>query len=244
MRFRSLVQGRLVRRYKRFLADVELTDGQLITAHCPNTGAMTGCAEPGATVWLSTSESTARKYPHTWELVETPAGIACVHSALANKVVREAFAHGAVPGFEAWPEIRREVKYGGGSRADLLLEGPGGRVFVEVKSVTLYQHGGQGLFPDAVSDRGRKHLLELQGVRDEHTRSVLFFCVFHSGVTRVSAAGDIDRRYRDTLAQAMAGGVEVLAWGADVSPAGIRLAEPLPFTLDPPASDAAVDHVA
>ncbi len=242
MQFPPLVQGRLVRRYKRFLADVELAGGERITAHCPNTGAMTGCDGPGATVWLSASDSRTRKYRHTWELVETPAGTACVHSALANRVVREAFETGVIPGFEAWPTISAEVAYGGGSRADLLLQGPAGRVFVEVKSVTLCGDGGQGLFPDAVSDRGRKHLLELQAVRDNQTRSVLFFCVFHAGIARVSAAGDIDPRYRDTLAEAMAGGVEVLAWGADISPAGIRLARPLPFTLDPPAGGGTGGH--
>jgi sugar fermentation stimulation protein A len=244
MRFPDLVQGHLVRRYKRFLADVELDGGELITAHCPNTGAMTGCAEPGSRVWLSVSDSRTRKYPHTWELVETPAGMACVHSARANRVVTEAFAGGLIPGFEAWPDIQGEVKYGTNSRADLLLAGPGGRVFIEVKSVTLCRDGGQGLFPDAVSERGRKHLLELRRIRDETTRAVLFFCVLHAGVARVSAAGDIDPRYRNALAEAMAGGVEVLAWGGDISPAGMVLARPLPFTLDPPGVRDGVDDVA
>lgn len=229
----EMIEGRLLRRYKRFLADVELPGGEVITAHCPNTGAMTGCAEPGFRVWLSVSESKTRKYPHTWELVETNHGMACVHSARANKVVQEAFARGLVPGFEAFPEIRTEVKYGQGSRADLLLEGPTGRVFVEVKSVTLCDEAGQGLFPDAVSVRGRKHLEELAAVRDKSTRALLFFCAMHEGVRRVSAAGQIDPKYRDTLAEAMAQGVEVLAWGAKVSPQGVRLARPLPFTVDP-----------
>jgi sugar fermentation stimulation protein A len=241
MRLPPLVEGRLLRRYKRFLADVELSGGEVITAHCPNTGAMTGCAEPGSRIWLSVSDSATRKYPHTWELVETAAGVACVHSSRANAVVREAIADGRIPGFAGYPEIRAEVKYGEKSRADLLLEGGTGRVFVEVKSVTLCRSGGQGLFPDAVSDRGRKHLQELQRVRDEHSRSLLFFCVFHAGITRVSAAGDIDPRYRDALAEAMDEGVEVLAWGGDISPAGIELLRPLPFSLDPPAAEEPVD---
>ncbi len=234
MRFPPLVEGRLLRRYKRFLADVELAGGAQVTAHCPNTGAMTGCAEPGSRVWLSVSDSASRKYPHTWELVETPTGMACVHSALANRVVREALEGGVIPGFEAYPELRGEVRYGSNSRADLLLAGAAGRVIVEVKSVTLCRGGRQGLFPDAVSDRGRKHLVELGRARDEATRAVLLFCVFHTGVERVSAAGDIDPRYRDALAAAAAEGVEVLAWGADISPAGIELARPLPFSVDPP----------
>ncbi len=236
MRFPPLLEGRLLRRYKRFLADVELVGGEVITAHCPNTGAMTGCAEPGSRVWLSVSDSVTRKYPHTWELVETADGLACVHSSRANAVVREAFADGRIPGFDAYPEIRTEVKYGENSRADLLLEGGAGRVFIEVKSVTLCRSGGCGLFPDAVSDRGRKHLRELQGVRDGHSRSVLFFCVFHAGITGVSAAGDIDPRYRDTLAEAMDSGVEVLAWSGNITPAGIELLQPVPFSLDPPAT--------
>jgi sugar fermentation stimulation protein A len=234
MHFDNLIQGRLLKRYKRFLADVELPGGKVITVHCPNTGAMTGCIEPGARVWLSTSDSKTRKYPHTWELIETAHGMACIHSARANQVVKEAFDGGRIPGFEHYPDIRPEVKYDGNSRADLLLQGPAGRVFVEVKSVTLCREGGQGAFPDAVSERGRKHLLALQSVLAEDTRAVLFFCVFHSGISSVSAAGDIDPRYRLALAQAQSAGVEVLAWRADISPAGLELVAPLPFCLDPP----------
>lgn len=233
MRFEDLKQGRLLRRYKRFLADVEFPGGEVITVHCPNTGAMTGCAEPGARVWLSTSASKTRKYPHTWELIETAEGMACIHSARANQVVKEAFADGRIPGFEAYPQIRPEVKYGGSSRADLLLQGPAGRVFVEVKSVTLCRDEGQGVFPDAVSERGRKHLQALQAVLSEDTRALLLFCVFHQGINRVSAAGDIDLRYRDAMAEAMAAGVEVMAWRADISPGGLELVAPLPFSLDP-----------
>jgi sugar fermentation stimulation protein A len=234
MQFNNLIEGRLLRRYKRFLADVELADGAVITVHCPNTGAMTGCAEPGSRVWLSTSSSKTRKYPHTWELVETAAGLACIHSARANQVVREAFGAGLVPGFAGYPELRSEVKYGQGSRADLLLQGEPGRVFVEVKCVTLCRPGGQGVFPDAVSARGRKHLEELQAVLAADTRALMMFCVFHNGIDRVSAAGDIDPAYRATLAAAIAAGVEVLAWGARVTTGGLEPAEALPFTLDPP----------
>ena len=237
MQFDELIQGTLLRRYKRFLADVELADGSVITAHCPNTGAMTGCAEPGSPVWLSISDSKTRKYPHTWELVRTDAGMACIHSARANRVVREGFEQGLVPGFGDYPELRMEVKYGQKSRIDLLLTGSAGQVFIEVKCVTLCSAQGVGLFPDAVSDRGRKHLLELaDAARQADTRAVLFFCVFHNGVTHVSAAGDIDRKYRDTLQDVMSAGVEVLAWRADVSEAGVNLAGQLPFSVDPPAA--------
>ncbi len=228
-----LEEAILLRRYKRFLADVEWPDGSVTTVHCPNTGAMTGCTPEGGRVWLSRSSSKTRKYPCTWELVETPEGTACIHSAKANAVVAEAFEAGVIPGFEAYPDVQREVKYGEGSRADLLLSGPAGRVFVEVKSVTLCDEAGQGLFPDAVSERGRKHLAELAGVLDGTTRAVMFYCVFHEGVQRVSVAGEIDPRYRRAMADAMAAGVEVLAWRAAISLQQLVLAGPLPFTLDP-----------
>ena len=232
MNLGELIEARLLRRYKRFLADVELPSGEEITVHCPNTGAMTGCAEPGSRVWLSSSSVKTRKYPHTWELVETATGIACIHSALANKVVREAFEGGLIGGFEAYPAICSEVKYGENSRADLLLEGDSGRVYVEVKSVTLARAGGWGAFPDAVSERGRKHLRELQAIRAERTRAVLLFCVFHEGIQAVCTAGDIDGRYREALVEAMAAGVEVLAWGASIAPGEITLSQPLPFSVD------------
>lgn len=234
MEFDSLIRGKLLRRYKRFLADVELPDGRTITAHCPNTGAMTGCMPQGADVWLSVSESKTRKYPHTWELVDTPQGMACIHSARANTVVREGFEAGKVNGFERYPDLQSEVKYGENSRADLLLTGAAGRrVFVEVKCVTLCRNDGWGAFPDAVSERGRKHIRELQAIRDGYTRAVLFFCVFHSGVQRVCAAGDIDPRYRDALAEAMDDGLEVLAYATDVTTRGLSLGRELPFHLDP-----------
>jgi len=235
MRFATLQEGVLLRRYKRFLADVELPGGDVITVHCPNTGAMTGCAEPGSPVWLSFHDAKTRKYPYTWELVATGEGMACIHSGLANAVVREALEAGLVPGFDGYPEITPEVKYGEGSRIDLLLGGAKGRVFVEVKSVTLCREGGLGVFPDAVSDRGRRHLEELARIAGEaRTRAVLLFCVLHTGVSHVSVAGDIDPRYRAALLQAQAAGVEVLAWGARVEPAGVELVAPLPFSVDPP----------
>lgn len=229
-----LLEGRLLKRYKRFLADVVLEDGRVITAHCPNTGAMTGCAEPGSRVWLSTSTAKTRKYPHTWELVETANGMACIHSARANALAEAALREGRIRGFKAYPEIRREVNYGAGSRADLLLEGRAGRVFIEVKSVTLCLPGGQGLFPDAVSERGRKHLRELASVLDERTRAVMLYCALHSGIAQVSAAGEIDPRYRDTLAEVMDAGVEVLAYGSRITPREQVLTRALPFAVDPP----------
>lgn len=233
MKFQHLQEGILLKRYKRFLADIELPNGEMITVHCPNTGAMTGCAVPGSRVWLSCSDSKTRKYPHTWELVETEDGMACIRSVLANQVVGEALAYGQIPGFENYPTVRSEVKYGEDSRADFLLEGDGGRVFIEVKSVTLCRDSGVGAFPDAVSERGRKHLRELQAVLDKATRSVMLFCVFHSGIESVCAAGDVDPAYRKALAESIGAGVEVLAWKASVSVEGVSLSHALPFSVDP-----------
>jgi sugar fermentation stimulation protein A len=229
-----LIQAHLLTRYKRFLADVLLPSGDTLTVHCPNTGAMTGCAEAGATVWLSTSENPKRKYPHTWELVQTLAGdMACIHSAKANALVEEAISNGAVTELQAYQvaggSIRREVKYGEeGSRIDLQLEAEGLPLcFIEVKSVTLLLEDGLGVFPDAVSERGRKHLRELIAMAEQGHRAVLLFCVQHSGIDRVAPADAIDAAYGETLRQALEAGVEVLAYKAQISPQSIAVTESL-----------------
>lgn len=235
MEFSSLREAVLLRRYKRFLADVEFPDGTVTTVHCPNTGAMTGSDTPGARVWLSTSESKTRKYRHTWELIESDAGTVCIHSALANRLVQEALEAQRIPDLAGFESLQREVKLGDKSRLDFRLQYPDENVYIEVKCVTLCEPGtGQGLFPDAVSDRARRHLGELAALaQQKKTRAVLVFCVQHTGVDRVSAAGEIDPRYREAMREALAAGVEVLAWGADITPRAISLVRPLPFTLDP-----------
>ena len=230
MELTDLVPARLVRRYKRFLADVILEDGREITVHCPNTGAMTGCAEPGSWIWLRDSADPRRKYRYTWELIETATGtLACVHSARANALVAEALEHNGIPELAGYGRLRREARFGAeGSRVDLLLsEGPGPDCYVEVKSVTLHVGDGLGLFPDAVSLRGRKHLRELMAVRAAGQRAVLLFAVQHSGIRRVAPADGIDPEYAQTLRAAMAAGVEVLAYGAVIEPPRISLAAPL-----------------
>ncbi|TCO75070.1 sugar fermentation stimulation protein A [Chromatocurvus halotolerans] len=232
MQFSGLVEARLLRRYKRFLADVRLADGEELTVHCPNTGAMTGCVEEGAAVWLSTSDSARRKYAHTWEVAATRTGTVCIHSARANAVVREALAADMLPGLADYAHCRSEVVVVPGTRADMVLEGDAGRVVVEVKSVTLCRDGGWGAFPDAVSSRGRKHVLALQDVLGPRTRSLLVFCAMHTGIHRVCVAGDIDPAYRAALEEAMRAGVEVVALGCDVSPTAVAVRELLPFSLD------------
>jgi len=233
----ELVAGTLLKRYKRFLADVRLDDGGVLTAHCPNTGAMTGCAEPGRPVWLSVSDSRTRKYPHTWELVDTGRGMACIHSARANAVVAEAVEAGCIPALAGYSAMRREVKYGAGSRVDLMLENSGEpRCFVEVKSVTLLRDGAVGAFPDALSARARGHLRELQAVAEGGERAVIFFCALHKGIRAVEPARRIDPAYCAALESAIGAGVEPMAWAAEISPAGIRLAHEIPFRPGRPVS--------
>lgn len=227
----SLVKARLIKRYKRFLADVILESGEQVTVHCPNTGAMTGCAEPGSKVWLSTSDNPKRKYSNTWELVQTPENyMACIHSAKANDLVKEAIEAGVIKELQGYDSIRTEVKYGKEkSRIDLLLERDAQQCYIEVKSVTLLLDDSLGVFPDAVSDRGRKHLRELIEMVQQGHRAVLFFCVQHTGIKRVAPADAIDQKYGDTFREAIAAGVEVLAYQADISPELICLHKPLPI---------------
>ena len=234
---RPLVPGRLLRRYKRFLADVQLDDGRELTVHCPNTGSMKNCAEAGSRVWVDLNPRPGRKLPGTWELVETtPGGLACIHSARANAVVATGLAQGRITPLAAFTEIRREVCVEvGGSRFDFLLTGANGDCVVEVKSVTLALGGGVGAFPDAVSLRGQKHLRELTALARAGRRSCLLFCVMHGGITRVRPADEIDPVYGMLLREASAAGVSVLAWAVEPTPQGLVLAGQLPVELDQPA---------
>jgi len=225
MRFPApLLEGRLLRRYQRFLADVDTTAG-ILTAHCPNTGSMQGCAEPGMRVWLSPASNPARKLAWTWELVEALPGVVVgMHTGRSNALVREAIEAGRVPELAGYPAIRPEVKYGAGSRIDLLLTAPGRPdCYVEVKNVTAAVAGRIGYFPDAVTTRGTKHLREMSAMVAAGHRAVLVFCVQRGDVDCVRPADHIDPVYGRTLREALAAGVEAIALGATVSPAGIEL---------------------
>lgn len=229
-----LQHATLIKRYKRFLADVITPDGSLLTLHCANTGAMTGCATPGDTVWYSTSPNLKRKYAHTWELSETQQGHwICVNTQRANGLVREAVEQGRIPELSGYSRVQSEIKYGGeNSRIDLLLQAENQPdCYIEVKSVTLLQHD-RGYFPDAVTVRGQKHLRELQHMVAEGRRAVLFFAVLHSGIQEVAAARHIDPRYAGLLAEAQNQGVEVISYGAQLSPAGIALMQPIPLVCE------------
>ncbi|MFE8071370.1 DNA/RNA nuclease SfsA [Marinobacteraceae bacterium S3BR75-40.1] len=228
-----LLRGTLVQRYKRFLADIDLADGQRITAHCPNTGSMLNCKAPGSTVWVTHNPDPKRKLAYTWELVETAPGVvACINTARPNRLVEEALTAQRIPQLGGYPTLRREVKYGQEkSRIDLLLQGHPEQpdAWIEVKNVTLGEDE-QGYFPDAVTTRGQKHLRELATLAGEGQRAVLMFCVCHSGVTSVRPADHIDPEYGRLLREAMAAGVEVLAWQAEMSAEGMELVRALPVT--------------
>ncbi|CDL82068.1 DNA/RNA nuclease SfsA [Xenorhabdus szentirmaii] len=232
MQFASpLKPATLIRRYKRFLADVLTPEGETLTIHCANTGAMTGCATPGDTVWYSTSDNPKRKYPNSWELTHTQHGHwICVNTLRANDLVHEAIAKKVISELSDYEQIKREVSYGKEkSRIDLLLESKQKvNCYIEVKSVTLLQ-GNYGYFPDAVTIRGQKHLRELSLIAQQGQRAVLFFAVLHSGINQVAAAKHIDHDYAFLLEQAAKSGVEVICYLADITEDGMFLGEKLPF---------------
>jgi sugar fermentation stimulation protein A len=216
----QLFSAQLIQRYKRFLADVILPNGETVTVHCPNTGSMKNCVQPMSTCWYSTSTSAARKYPHTLEVVTTPSGnLAGINTSRSNGLVAAAICNGVISELQGYSNIRREVVYGSEkSRIDFLLEREDEKCFVEVKNVTLMEAKGQGLFPDAVSKRGTKHLRELmQMVREGH-RAVLLYCVQHTGIEWVEPADAIDPLYGKTLREAVACGVEAIAYQAEIKP--------------------------
>ena len=230
MRLPPLIPGTLIIRYKRFLADIELADGSIVTVHCPNSGSMKGCATPGSRVYVSSSSKPGRKFPLTWELVESDGFWAGINTGLPNRLVREAIEDGTVLELQTYETIRPEVAYGEHSRIDLLLQGPQGRCYVEVKNVTLVENG-LALFPDAVTTRGQKHLNELMRVVREGDRGVIFFTVQRGDGNSVSPADRIDPEYGRLLRLALQNGVEALAYRAEVTPEMIRLTERLPVIV-------------
>ena len=231
MRFSpELEQGLLVVRYKRFLADIETASGELLTIHCPNTGSMFNCMMPGGRVWFSRSSDPKRKLPGTWEISETPQGrLACINTGRANHLVEEALRAGVISELNGFTGLKREVAYGQEkSRVDFRLDYPAGPAFVEVKSVTLGFDGSQvAAFPDAVTLRGARHLRELASLARDGVRAVLLYCVNLTGVEAVRPAAEIDPGYAAALREAMAAGVEVLAYGVQLTAEEIFIDRPL-----------------
>lgn len=231
-----LERARLLRRYKRFLADIELDSGEHLTIHCPNTGSMLNCMRESGQVWFSRSNDPKRKLPGTWEISETPQGrLACVNTGRANALVDEALRAGVIAELAGFTALRREVAYGEeGSRIDFRLEFAEGPAYVEVKSVTLgYPDSTVAAFPDAVTQRGAKHLRELAALARQGIRAVQLYCVNLTGIEAVRPAEEIDAAYAKALRAAVADGVEVLAYGARLDAEQIVLERRLPVLLNP-----------
>jgi len=226
-----LTKARLIKRYKRFLADVEMADGSVVTVHVANPGAMTGLAEPGSDVWLSRSSNPKRKLAWSWELIEADGGLACVNTGHPNDVAFEAISAGAIPELAGYAEIRREVKYGANSRIDLLLGGPDRPTcYVEVKAVTLKQDGA-ACFPDSVTARGTKHLGDLAERVSLGDRAVMLYLVQRGDCSLFRPAGWIDPVYAAALRRAKAEGVETLCYACRLSLNGIEIDRALPLEL-------------
>lgn len=229
----KLLEGRLIKRYKRFLSDIELSTGEVIVAHCPNTGSMKRCQQDNARVWVSESNNPKRKLAYTWELVEIDEQyLACINTGYPNKLVGEAIANGVVSELTGYAEQKAEVKYGENSRIDWLLTGGDGRkCYVEVKNVTLLEEDGQGYFPDAVTERGRKHLYELASMVEEGHRAVMFFCVSHTGIDSVTPAAHIDPKYAQAFVEVVERGVEVIAYQVAIDPQGMLVTHSVPVKM-------------
>jgi sugar fermentation stimulation protein A len=230
----TLETARLLRRYKRFLADIELASGEQITIHCPNTGSMLNCMVEGGQVWFSRSNDPKRKLPGTWEISETPQGrLACVNTGRANALVEEALRAGVIRELAGFTGLKREVAYGEErSRVDFRLEFADGPAYVEVKSVTLGFDGSTvAAFPDAVTQRGAKHLRELAALARQGVRAVQLYCVNLSGIEAVRPAEEIDAAYAQALRAAVADGVEVLAYGTRIDGQQVYVDRALPVLL-------------
>ena len=229
-----LEEGRLLRRYKRFLADIETAGGEQLTIHCPNTGSMLNCMSEGCRVWFSRSQDPKRKLPGTWELGETPHGrLACINTARANALVEEALRGGVISELAGFTGLRREVRFGEeNSRADFCLQFTTGPAWIEVKSVPLgFADSAVAAFPDARTERGSRHLRELAAQARAGVRAVQLYCVNLNGIEAVRAAQEIDPAYAAGLREAREAGVEVLAYGAEITPEAIRLVRRLDVLL-------------
>jgi sugar fermentation stimulation protein A len=237
MRFPSpLIHGRLIERYKRFLADVELDDGTVTTVHCPNPGGMIGLDAPGSEIWLSRSANPDRKLPLTFELIRTHSGLVGINTGHPNRIVEAAIGAGRIAELRGYQTVRREVRYGENSRIDLLLEGAGRPTcYVEVKNVHLKRdprpQGGPAEFPDAVTKRGAKHLVEMSREVDAGSRAVMVYVVQRADCESFRIAADIDPAYHRALIDAMAHGVEAICYACNISPEAIELTAPLPVEV-------------
>lgn len=230
-----LTHGKLIKRYKRFLADIQLDDGEVITAHCPNTGTMLSCSTPGSAVYLSLSDNPKRKYPHTLEMVQDNETWVGVNTSQTNKLVIEAIKKGQILEFTNIDSIKAEVKTSQKSRLDLLVRRGEQNIYVEIKNCSL-AIDGCAMFPDAVTTRGTKHLNELIRLKKEGFDSCIFFLVQRMDADRFAPATQIDPIYARTIEQAEKEGVQILVYQAEVNPGGIEVKRSLPYINMAPSS--------
>jgi len=227
----DLVPGTLIRRYKRFLADVTLKNGPVITAHCPNTGSMQGCSEPGRTVYLSSHDNPKRKLNYTWELIEMPTSLVGVNTLVPNRLVFESVKAGVVPELDGYAAVEREISINDRTRLDLVLTGAKGRpCYVEIKNCTLV-NDGVASFPDAVTFRGLKHIAELEALVDSGNRGVMFYFIQRMDARVFKPADHIDPEYGQGLRRAVDSGLEILAYDVSIDLNGIRLNRKIPWEL-------------
>lgn len=226
-----LSRGYLIKRYKRFLADIKLENGTLITAHCPNSGAMQGLTEPGTPVWVSLSPNPLRKLPYTWQMAEVEGTFVGMNTANPNQLVEDAIHSGVIHELQGYQNLRREVPYGKNSRIDILLEHPYQTLtYVEVKNVHL-KRGKNAAFPSSVTVRGAKHMGELSEMVHQGHKAYVVYVVQRSDCEGFEIADDIDPVYGREERKALENGVEALVYACEVSPQGIRISHRLNFIL-------------
>ncbi|MCC3305993.1 DNA/RNA nuclease SfsA [Sneathiella sp. HT1-7] len=225
----SLIKGRLIKRYKRFLADIELESGEMITAHVANPGSMMGLKDEGLTVWLSLSDNPKRKLPYSWELVEVDGALVGINTAHPNGIVADAIEGGQIDALAGYENLTREVKYGENSRIDILLSGHDKPdCYVEVKNVTLKRDDSLAEFPDSVTARGAKHLKELASMVEQGHRAVMFYLIQRTDCTKFQIAADIDPVYAVAFKEAIAAGVEIICYDCHISTKEIRPGSAIP----------------
>ena len=234
MKFHApLIKGQLVKRYKRFMADVRLENSVVVTAHCANSGSMLSVNEPGAEVWLSPAKNPDRKLKFTWEMIRIKRSLVGINTQHPNTLVAEALAAGKVPTLTGFENLRREVKYGKNSRIDVLLEmADGQHCYVEVKNVTMRRDltkGAPAEFPDGVTARGAKHLVELSDMVKQGHRAVMFYLLQRGDANRMTISRDIDPNYGEVLDNARRAGVEVVAFNCKLTSKAITIAKPVEF---------------
>ncbi len=226
-----LITGRLIKRYKRFLADVELESGEKVTVHCPNSGSMKGCAVPGSQVWLSESDNPKRKYKYTWDLIKIPQTMIGINTLLPNKLVKQSIENNLIKELSGYEHVRAEVKTSSHTRLDLLLESEAKeKCYVEIKNCTLVEDG-MAMFPDAVTTRGQKHLDELEYLVSQGHRGVIFFLIQRMDARAFKPAEMIDKVYAEKLKKVVKNGVEIITRDTVIDTQVIRIRNVIPVHL-------------